>query len=345
MGFGNLPGTSSSPQMSRRPPPWSCGLLTQEKGTSRRKGKEKPALSSKGEALAARSMTVGVAPAGQLPPCERVRMAERSKALRSGRSLPWRRNLPGTSQLLKKNVTSSALQRAVVFDSGERDKQAEGTVKPALSSKALSAPTGQLPPRNVSGWPSGLRRCVQVAVSPGGVGSNPTSDRTLLWLRTTAAVFSTWQNMWSYIRTMSLDGIQGIYLEPHSFSPNVTPSILRWSCGLLTQEKGTSRRKGKEKPALSSKAGGLPGLKGEALAARSMTVGVAPAGQLPPCERVRMAERSKALRSSWGTIVQQRWGRRGEKGEERKEEGEEEREKMKKRESEMCSPSQGFESR
>ena len=27
-----------------------------------------------------------------------------------------------------------------------------------------------------SGWPSGLRRCVQVAVSPGGVGSNPTSD-------------------------------------------------------------------------------------------------------------------------------------------------------------------------
>ncbi len=28
----------------------------------------------------------------------------------------------------------------------------------------------------VSGWPSGLRRCVQVAVSPGGVGLNPTSD-------------------------------------------------------------------------------------------------------------------------------------------------------------------------
>ena len=30
-----------------------------------------------------------------------------------------------------------------------------------------------------SGWPSGLRRCVQVAVSPGGVGSNPTSDNIL----------------------------------------------------------------------------------------------------------------------------------------------------------------------
>ena len=29
---------------------------------------------------------------------------------------------------------------------------------------------------HMSGWPSGLRRCVQVAVSPGGVGSNPTSD-------------------------------------------------------------------------------------------------------------------------------------------------------------------------
>lgn len=28
-----------------------------------------------------------------------------------------------------------------------------------------------------SGWPSGLRRCVQVAVSPGGVGSNPTPDK------------------------------------------------------------------------------------------------------------------------------------------------------------------------
>ena len=29
---------------------------------------------------------------------------------------------------------------------------------------------------NMSGWPSGLRRCVKVAVSTGGVGSNPTSD-------------------------------------------------------------------------------------------------------------------------------------------------------------------------
>ena len=34
-----------------------------------------------------------------------------------------------------------------------------------------------------SGWPSGLRRCVQVAVSSGGVGSNPTSDSSLLGLR------------------------------------------------------------------------------------------------------------------------------------------------------------------
>ena len=32
----------------------------------------------------------------------------------------------------------------------------------------------------MSGWPSGLRRCVQVAVSPGGVGSNPTSDIFLI---------------------------------------------------------------------------------------------------------------------------------------------------------------------
>lgn len=31
------------------------------------------------------------------------------------------------------------------------------------------------------GWPSGLRRCVQVAVSPGGVGSNPTPDKPAFW--------------------------------------------------------------------------------------------------------------------------------------------------------------------
>lgn len=33
----------------------------------------------------------------------------------------------------------------------------------------------------MSGWPSGLRRCVQVAVSPGGVGSNPTPDKPAFW--------------------------------------------------------------------------------------------------------------------------------------------------------------------
>ncbi len=33
---------------------------------------------------------------------------------------------------------------------------------------------------HVSGWPSGLRRCVQVAVSSGGVGSNPTSDNVFV---------------------------------------------------------------------------------------------------------------------------------------------------------------------
>ncbi len=43
------------------------------------------------EALASRSLPVGVAPMGQLPPGVGVWMAERSKALRSGRSLPWRR--------------------------------------------------------------------------------------------------------------------------------------------------------------------------------------------------------------------------------------------------------------
>nr|XP_044614537.1 translation initiation factor IF-2-like [Equus asinus] len=38
-----------------------------------------------------------------------------------------------------------------------------------------------------SGWPSGLRRCVQVAVSPGGVGSNPTPDTPDLLARPTNA--------------------------------------------------------------------------------------------------------------------------------------------------------------
>lgn len=36
--------------------------------------------------------------------------------------------------------------------------------------------------RRESGWPSGLRRCVQVAVHFVGVGSNPTSDTTFIWL-------------------------------------------------------------------------------------------------------------------------------------------------------------------
>lgn len=45
-------------------------------------------------------------------------------------------------------------------------------------SPARRAPTRSHPP---SGWPSGLRRCVQVAVSPGGVGSNPTPDTTSFW--------------------------------------------------------------------------------------------------------------------------------------------------------------------
>ena len=36
----------------------------------------------------------------------------------------------------------------------------------------------------MSGWPSGLRRCVQVAVSPGGVGSNPTPDSLAFCHRT-----------------------------------------------------------------------------------------------------------------------------------------------------------------
>lgn len=41
-------------------------------------------------------------------------------------------------------------------------------------------------PGPASGWPSGLRRCVQVAVSPGGVGSNPTPDKLIFCAPSTA---------------------------------------------------------------------------------------------------------------------------------------------------------------
>ncbi|KAF6293095.1 hypothetical protein mRhiFer1_009011 [Rhinolophus ferrumequinum] len=40
----------------------------------------------------------------------------------------------------------------------------------------------------VSGWPSGLRRCVQVAVSSGGVGSNPTPDKVCFCSFTTSRI-------------------------------------------------------------------------------------------------------------------------------------------------------------
>lgn len=41
-------------------------------------------------------------------------------------------------------------------------------------------------PGPASGWPSGLRRCVQVAVSSGGVGSNPTPDKLIFCAPSTA---------------------------------------------------------------------------------------------------------------------------------------------------------------
>ena len=56
---------------------------------------------------------------------------------------------------------------------------------------AVQPERGRVRPRRVemrllptSGWPSGLRRCVQVAVSPGGVGSNPTPDSSLTFYST-----------------------------------------------------------------------------------------------------------------------------------------------------------------
>ena len=54
------------------------------------------------------------------------------------------------------------------------------------------APYNKFPRK--SGWPSGLRRCVQVAVSPGGVGSNPTSDNPYIFVLSTSA-----ENLFHYI--------------------------------------------------------------------------------------------------------------------------------------------------
>ncbi|XP_027381349.1 basic proline-rich protein-like [Bos indicus x Bos taurus] len=51
-------------------------------------------------------------------------------------------------------------------------------------SRRVGSQPGERPraqPGPLSGWPSGLRRCVQVAVSPGGVGSNPTPDKPAFW--------------------------------------------------------------------------------------------------------------------------------------------------------------------
>ena len=87
-----------------------------------------------------------------------VRMAERSKALRSGRSLLWRR---GFESYFWHYVWISFIV-IITYESSNHD----GVL--CLLIWRVS--------NKMSGWPSGLRRCVQVAVSSGGVGSNPTSD-------------------------------------------------------------------------------------------------------------------------------------------------------------------------
>ncbi len=63
----------------------------------------------------------------------------------------------------------------------------------ALASRSLPvgvAPMGQLPPGVGVRMAERSKAAVQVAVSPGGMGSNPTSDRPILWLRTAATDFS-----------------------------------------------------------------------------------------------------------------------------------------------------------
>ena len=47
---------------------------------------------------------------------------------------------------------------------------------------------------NGSGWPSGLRRCVQVAVYPCRRGSNPTPDKIVLFQKDSKSVRSQYLN-------------------------------------------------------------------------------------------------------------------------------------------------------
>ncbi len=84
---------------------------------------------------------------------------------------------------------TDALPNCANEASGPTRQHNQHTSFQVLACRCRSNKSGP-PLENGSGWPSGLRRCVQVAVSSGGVGSNPTSDKPILWLRTAAAVFS-----------------------------------------------------------------------------------------------------------------------------------------------------------
>lgn len=68
--------------------------------------------------------------------------------------------------------TAARLARSTASRQGHRGSRRVRS-QPAERPRARPAPP--------SGWPSGLRRCVQVAVSPGGVGSNPTPDKPAFW--------------------------------------------------------------------------------------------------------------------------------------------------------------------
>lgn len=93
--------------------------------------------------------------------------ARRSQARRLA-LLPVGRRAPAPSL----THTAARLARSTASRLGHRASRRVGS-QPAERPRARPGPP--------SGWPSGLRRCVQVAVSPGGVGSNPTPDKPAFW--------------------------------------------------------------------------------------------------------------------------------------------------------------------
>ena len=73
-----------------------------------------------------------------------------------------------------------------------------------------------------SGWPSGLRRCIQVAVSLGGVGSTPTPDRLFSLLASFPLLTAGFLLLWGLCSALAAvpapaEGERAIPMLPHQY--------------------------------------------------------------------------------------------------------------------------------